>query len=131
MIGVDISEKMLEVARAENGILIFSQEHPLTTALKNEDYWSKDEDGNITHYNLTDYSALGERRTTWFVDGVIKYHRSFSAIINALAATGFIIEKALEPLPDEAAMEQYPAYKKYWHKPDFLLIRAKKIIPFP
>jgi 2-polyprenyl-3-methyl-5-hydroxy-6-metoxy-1,4-benzoquinol methylase len=177
VVGIDISEKMLQVANNENksenitflqmsmsdisklnrkfdivfsslavhyvedfdrlmydinslledeGLLIFSQEHPLTTALKKDDYWSRDSGGNILHYNLTDYSLLGERVTNWIVDNVVKYHRSFSSIFNSMIDSGFIIEKVLEPLPDETTMSQYPAYKKYYHKPDFLLIRARK-----
>lgn len=110
----------------DGGLFIFSQEHPLTTALKKESYWSRDNDGNILHYNLTDYSLLGERKTNWIIDNVIKYHRSFSAIFNSLIAEGFLIEKVLEPLPDEKTMEQYPSYQKYYHKPDFLLIKARK-----
>lgn len=110
----------------DNGVFVFSQEHPLTTALKSEACWTRDERGNITHYNLSDYSDLGERRTVWFVDNVIKYHRTFSAILNALTGAGFVVERVLEPLPDEAVMERYPSYKKYLHKPDFLLVRARK-----
>ena len=109
-----------------NGLFIFSQEHPLTTALKREDYWSRDDLGNILHYNLTDYSLPGERRTRWIVDDVVKYHRSFSSILNSLIDAGFVIEKVIEPLPDEITMNQHPSYKKYYHKPDFLLIRARK-----
>ena len=91
-----------------------------------EDYWSRDDKGDILHYNLTDYSLPGERRTAWIVDEVVKYHRSFSSIINSIITCGFIIEKILEPLPDAGIMNLYPAYKKYYHKPDFLLIKAKK-----
>lgn len=177
VVGVDISEKMLDVANAERmhenvsfmrmsmndlsgihdtydvvlsslavhyiedfdsllqsiyrvlndkGFLIFSQEHPFTTALINNEYWSKDPDGSILHYNLTNYSVPGERRTYWFVENVLKYHRSFSSIINSLIQAGFVIEKVLEPVPDEATMNQFPAYRKYCHKPDFLFIRARK-----
>ncbi|MFR1518509.1 MAG: class I SAM-dependent methyltransferase [Clostridia bacterium] len=110
----------------EDGIFIFSQEHPLTTALTKEPRWSRDSNGNILHYNLTDYSIPGERITTWIIDGVIKYHRSFSSILNSLSTVGFIIERVLEPLPDNDIIQKYPSYKKYYHKPDFLLIRARK-----
>ena len=111
----------------DNGTFVFSQEHPFTTAmLKEKPRWAKDSDGNILHYNLSDYSIPGVRKTSWFVDNVIKYHRSFSSIINSLSTAGFIIEKMLEPLPNEATMEKYPSYKKYYHKPDFLLIKARK-----
>ncbi len=177
VVGIDLSEKMLEIANRENksgnirflqmsmseipvlqqkfdvilsslavhyiedfdqllknifqclqdgGLFIFSQEHPLTTALKGGSYWSKDENGTILHYNLTDYSLSGERKVSWFVDGVIKYHRPFSSILNSLIEAGFSIERVLEPLPDEKIMEQYPAYRKYRHKPDFLFIKARK-----
>lgn len=110
----------------DDGIFIFSQEHPLTTAPRLQPNWSKDNQGNILHYNLTDYSILGIRETTWIVDGVIKYHRSFSSIVNSLYNAGFVVEKMLEPVPNTDIMTQYPAYKKYYHKPDFLLIRAAK-----
>ncbi|UNC93211.1 class I SAM-dependent methyltransferase [Candidatus Contubernalis alkaliaceticus] len=109
----------------DNGLFVFSQEHPLAIALLKENYWSRDNEGNVIHYNLTDYSLLGERKTRWIVDGVIKYHRTFSSIFNSLIKAGFVIEKVLEPLPEEKIMERYPSYKKYYHKPDFLLIKAR------
>lgn len=110
----------------EGGYFIFSQEHPLTTALMNQDYWTRNWKKERVHYNLTTYSVEGERKVTWFVDGVIKYHRTVSSIINALANAGFTIEKMLEPIPSEEIMEKYPAYKKYLHKPDFLFIKVRK-----
>lgn len=140
--GLDLSEKMLQIAKyvedfdqllaqihrllTEDGIFLFSQEHPFTTALRTGPRWSQDENGTILHYNLSDYSIPGIRTTTWIVDGVIKYHRSFSAIVNALSAAGFRLEQMLEPLPGPDIMASYPAYRKCYHKPDFLLIRAKK-----
>lgn len=110
----------------EDGIFIFSQEHPLTTALKDENHWSKDKDGNILHYNLSNYGMLGERKTSWIVDGVIKYHRTFSSIFNSLVEAGFIVEKVLEPIPSEEIIEKYPWYRKGYHKPDFLMIKARR-----
>lgn len=127
---IDNLDKLLQSINTllnENGLLIFSQEHPLSTALKKENYWSRDDAGNILHYNLTDYSLLGERKTNWIVNDVIKYHRSFSSIINSLIDAGFLIEKVIEPIPDEAIMSKYPLYEKYYHKPDFLLLRARKV----
>ncbi len=43
-----------------NGTLIFSQEHPLATALKREPRWSRDGEGHILHDNLTDDSLARE-----------------------------------------------------------------------
>jgi SAM-dependent methyltransferase len=110
----------------EGGSFIFSQEHPLTTALTTNNFWSKDENGDILHYNLTDYSLEGERKTKWIVDDVIKYHRTFSSIINSLVTNGFIVEKIIEPIPDKAIIEKHPNYRRYYHKPDFLFIGSRK-----
>ncbi len=171
--GVDLSEKMLEIARTENqniefirgdmsdlsfikekydvifsslavhyiedfnkfakevfsllnhdGYLIFSQEHPLTTAPISGADWTRDENGNVLHYNLTDYTRSGKRSTTWIVDGVEKYHRTFSDIVNALASAGFVISKMLEPTPTEELIKRDPRWEKDLHKPNFLLIKA-------
>lgn len=108
------------------GCFIFSQEHPLTTAPMAGPGWTKDENGLVQHYNLTDYGRSGQRRTTWFVDGVIKYHRTFSDIINALTYSGLVIEKMLEPTPAAALIRRLPKYEQDLHKPIFLLIKTVK-----
>ncbi len=110
----------------QGGYFIFSQEHPLTTALLTQDYWTRNSDNEHIHYNLTTYALEGERKVTWIVDGVIKYHRTISSIINSLSRAGFIVEQMLEPIPSSELMERYPSYRKYIHKPDFLLIRVRK-----
>lgn len=109
-----------------NGVLIFSQEHPLTTAPIKGASWSRDEIGDVLHYNLTDYCRNGEREVSWIVDGVIKYHRCFSEIINDLCDSGFTIERMLEPIPTEEVIERLPYYKKDIDKPNFLIIKARK-----
>ena len=75
---------------------------------------------------ISDYSVDGKRCSEWFVEDVIKYHRTFSSIINTLINSGFIIEKLLEPYPTEEIIKKYPDYKDNMHKPDFLLIKAAK-----
>lgn len=173
--GIDISEKMLAIAKAENpeidfiradmndlsfikesydiifsslalhyvedfdtlaknvykilnsdGCFIFSQEHPLTTAPIIGASWAKDSDGNILHYNLTDYTRPGKRSTKWIVEGVEKYHRTFSDIVNALSGAGFVITKMIEPIPTKEALKRDNRLAKEFHKPNFLLIKAKK-----
>lgn len=110
----------------DNGIFVFSQEHPLTTAPKNGASWVKNADGKITHYKLTDYAISGQRTVSWIVDGITKYHRTFSDIINALIDAGFTIEKMLEPVPTKEILERDPSSAKDLHKPNFLVIKARK-----
>ena len=110
------------------GMFVFSQEHPLNTTYGNCDFprWTVDETGNKIYCNLADYGIEGKRDTTWFVDDVIIYHRTFSTIINTLAEEGFVVEKLEEPTPDEEILKKYPDYCDLFHRPDFLIVRAAK-----
>lgn len=110
----------------ENGTFIFSQENPLCTCHSGGQRWTKDENGNKLYLNLSNYGIEGERESTWFVDDVKKYHRTFSSIINTLIETGFKIGKLIEPLPTEDLLKKYPDYKDLFHKPDFLLVKCTK-----
>lgn len=177
VVGLDISLKMLEVARRENsdpkieyvhmpmediaqisesfdvvvsslalhyvedfagvvkniyallntdGVFIFSQEHPMVTCHSGGSRWTRDENGEKIHVNLSNYGIEGEREATWFVDHVKVYHRTFSTIVNTLLDAGFSIENMVEPLPTPELLERYPDYKDLLHKPDFLLLKVKK-----
>lgn len=110
----------------EGGVFVFSQENPLCTCHSGGDRWTRDEKGNKIYVNLSNYGAEGERESVWFVDHVKKYHRTFSTIINTLIEAGFMVEKMVEPIPDKEMLKKYPEYKDLLHKPDFLLVKAKK-----
>ncbi len=110
----------------DGGLLIFSQEHPLTTAPMCGASWTRDESGAKVHYNLADYSRSGRRVVSWMVDGIVKYHRRFSDIVNSLTSAGFVVEKMLEPYPNEETLARLPEYLPHLHKPNFLVVRARK-----
>ena len=109
-----------------DGLFVFSQEHPLSTCFSRGSRWTKDEQGRKLFANIADYSIDGERQSTWFVDGVQKYHRSFSSIINTLIESGFAVERLSEPVPDVETMKEHPEFADLSHKPDFLVVRARK-----
>lgn len=108
------------------GAFVFSQEHPANTCFSGGERWTKDERGEKLYANLSNYSVDGERVSHWFVDGVKKYHRTFSTVLNTLIEAGFILERLVEPVPDEAALRAHPERRDLLHKPDFLLVKAKK-----
>lgn len=110
-----------------NGILLFSQEHPYTTAPKAGPEWTKDDKGNKIHYNLSDYMYSGERHYRWFVDDVEKYHRPISEIVNSIISCGYIINKVVEPVPDEYALEKRPDYIDEFDKTTSIIIKCKKV----
>ncbi|MDY4611723.1 MAG: methyltransferase domain-containing protein [Sphaerochaetaceae bacterium] len=109
------------------GIFLFSQEHPLTTAPLHGVRFLDDESGCSTAYLLADYGRPGFRSVEWFIDGVEKYHRTFSEIIDALIAAGFSVEAMAEPLPDDATLKKCPRMYREFIKPSFLIVRARKL----
>ena len=111
-----------------DGCLQFSREHPIQLAPTGGNKWTKDEQGNKLAFHLSDYTVEGERKTNWFIEGIVKKHLTFSSIINTLIENGFIIEKILEPVPSEEDIERLPTFADTRHKPHFLIIKAKKTI---
>lgn len=69
------------------GCFIFSVEHPVCTA--NPEGWILDREGNFLHWPLDHYQHEGARSTSWFVDGVTKYHRTTETYVNTLLKSGF------------------------------------------
>ena len=112
----------------DNGYLIFSQDHPLSTC-HSEDKgprWEKDEKGNKISSRIFDYSIEGARKLRWFNEDFVKYHRTFQTIINELIDNHFNIEKVLEPILSKEDMAKYPQYQDNYHRPDFLLVKARR-----
>lgn len=119
--------KNLQRLLVPGGEFVFSQEHPINTCHSGGSRWTKDENGYKLYVNLENYGKEGERESEWFVEGIKKYHRMFSTVINDLIDTGFGIEKIIEPEPTEELLEKYPEYYDLFHKPDFLLVKAKRL----
>lgn len=112
----------------DDGVLIFSIDHPLKMASKFETWMKR----NYTEINgkwfllVSDYNREGIREKEWNGVMVKKYHRNFSSLINGLVNAGFRIDKILEPIPDEKAIKIVPKYINQYDRPYFLFIRAKK-----
>lgn len=111
----------------DGGCLLFSQEHPIVTAtIDGKGHFNYDENGKRVSYTLSNYNEIGKRHINWLIDDVIKYHRTFGFIINALAKAGFIIDTVSEPLPQKWAIEKFPDIVKEYIKPNFLIVKARK-----
>ena len=111
----------------DGGYLLFSQEHPIVTAtIDGKGHFNYDENGNRVSYTMSNYNEMGKRHIKWFIDDVIKYHRTLGTIITGLARAGFVIDTVLEPLPEKWAIEKFPAIVKEYIKPNFLIVKARK-----
>lgn len=112
----------------DNGILLFSQEHPIVTASAgiHGDYL-RDSQGKAYAYCISDYQNESSVRVEdWFVDGIIKYHRTFSTIINTLCDVGLTVNRVVEPVPDKYALSKRSGIVKEFIKPNFLIVKAIK-----
>ncbi|MBR6056579.1 MAG: class I SAM-dependent methyltransferase [Victivallales bacterium] len=110
----------------DNGIFVFSQEHPMNTCFSDGDRWTRDENGRKLFANIANYGVEMEVESTWFIEHIKKYHRMFSTVINTLIDNGFVIEKIVEPIPTAELLKAHPEQYDLLHKPDFLLVKARK-----
>ena len=112
-----------------DGLLIFSQEHPIGTGtILNEEckLGKKVILGDKEYVIVSDYNVNGERKVNWNIEGVIKYHRNFSCLINTLISAGFKIEEIIEPIPSEKVLEIKPKYINQFNVPYFIFIKVRK-----
>ncbi len=124
----DFSKLFKDAAKVlkRGGLLVFSIDHPISTASKYEQDWAFEPDGSIRSFSMDNYEMEAERVMEWLERPVVKYHHKMETIINALIDAGFCIERVLEPCPTASMREQNPKMNKELHRPIFLIIRCSK-----
>jgi len=104
------------------GYFIFSVEHPVCTAWPVG--WITTETGE--HWPLDNYHDQSIRHTQWFIDDVVKYHRTTENYVNTLLNSGFTLRTLAEPQPTKEALAQRPELMKHCRRPPFLILKAQK-----
>jgi ubiquinone/menaquinone biosynthesis C-methylase UbiE len=97
------------------GWLVASMEHPMRTA----DPEHSLEPGLVDHY-----ADEGSRDQSWLVDGVVKYHRRVSTILNAVMAAGLDLRAVAEPTPAPSALAARPDLDRHRRRPAILALAA-------
>ncbi|MDR3437556.1 class I SAM-dependent methyltransferase [Telmatospirillum sp.] len=111
---------------APGGRLAFSVEHPICTAMAAQQ-WVRDSDGHALYWPIDDYRLEGARKTKWFVDGVVKYHRTVESYVNGLLASGLTLRCLKEPEPVAGgASAVIPGLDLHRRRPPFLLLAADR-----
>ena len=107
-----------------SGSLVFSVEHPIFSAPSAQVFETGT--GGDRFWPLNNYLVEGERVRRWFVDGVVKQHRTVASYVNAVIDSGLTIDRLVEwgPSPHEA--ETRPELADDLHRPWFLLLSASK-----
>jgi SAM-dependent methyltransferase len=94
-----------------SGLLLFSTHHPFM------DY---------QHFQTESYFATELLEDEWRTGKVRYYRRPLTAMIDALADTGFVVERILEPQPTDAFRSVAPEdHERLSKNPCFLVIRAR------
>lgn len=106
------------------GKIVFSAEHPIYTAALKQG-WFVDNEGQKS-WPVNHYQQEGGRISNWFAEGVKKQHRKLSTWINALTASGFVIEHVDEWGPDAAQIAANPALDEEKERPMIFLLSARK-----
>lgn len=109
------------------GTLLFSQEHPIATCFipATKSTSKKLEVDGKRYYLVSDYNAIGKRVMHWNIDGVIKYHRTFTEIINTLTHHGFTNIELQESYASDEVIKLEPKYKYQNDRPYFLFVKAE------
>lgn len=107
------------------GRFIFSVEHPICTA-RAQQQWITNNQGEAYYWPVDNYSDEGERATTWFVENVVKYHRTMATYANTLVSVGFTLLKITEPAPTPESLLKKPELFLHWRRPPFLILAAAK-----
>ena len=109
-----------------NGILLFSQEHPIATAPILFEDTKHIDIGGKRYYLVSDYNSNTKRVVTWNDKKVIKYHRNFSTVINTLLEENLVIKEIREAKPTKRAINLVPKYVYQNDRPYFLFVKAQK-----
>jgi len=117
--------RRVAVGLVPGGRFAFSVEHPVFTAHGSSD-WYTNAEGARLHWPLDRYRDEGERRTRWFVDGVVKYHRTVETYVNGLLDAGLVLARLEEPEADAAALAAHPEWQDERRRPPFLLLAADR-----
>ncbi|AQX05355.1 methyltransferase [Elizabethkingia meningoseptica] len=106
----------------QHGQFLFSIEHPVCTAAQKGWY----ETNNEKYWLLNKYGKEGKRHQNWFVDGVIKYHRKLSTLVNNLTTAGFVVRNIEEPTPDDELLMKRPDFIQHTERPPVVIFNCIK-----
>lgn len=122
----DLNEVYRKVYRTlrDSGVFIFNIEHPVFTAGVNQK-WVCDESGTPLYWPVDNYYYPGKRNTVFLGTNIVKYHHTFTGIVNGLIECGFTLEAVKEAQPDEKLLEE-PGMIHEMRRPMMLLVRARK-----
>ncbi|TQI81815.1 methyltransferase family protein [Serratia fonticola] len=111
-------------ALISDGQFIFTAEHPIYTAPKQQG-WLVDDEGQKS-WPVNSYQQEGKRISNWLAEGVIKQHRMLGTYINLLVQQGFTIRYLNEWGPSTQQIAANPALDEEKERPMIFILAAQK-----
>ena len=113
----------------KDGILLFSQEHPLlTSTIPNDKFPKYYEVNKKRYYILADYQRETQRVTYWLDFSVVKYHRMLETVVNSICKFGMELIELKPSKPSQKALKLLPKLSKEFERPMYLFVKARKKI---
>lgn len=111
----------------KDGILLFSQEHPLlTSTIPNDKFPKYYEVNKKRYYILADYQRETQRVTYWLDFSVVKYHRMLETVVNSICKFGMELIELKPSKPSQKALKLLPKLSKEFERPMYLFVKARK-----
>lgn len=108
------------------GELIYTVEHPVFTAQGPQD-WHYGPQGEKLHFPVDRYYLEGERDAVFLGEHVVKYHRTLTTYVDALAGHGFRLLRLCEPQPTSEAVREIPGMADELRRPMMLIVKALRL----
>lgn len=100
------------------GTFVASMEHPVVTAAPGRPC--------ANGWVVAGYADEGPRYTRWFVEDVVKHHRTLSTVVGAVLDAGLVLSALVEPTPDPGQLADRPDLAVHRQRPPLLLVRAQR-----
>lgn len=110
----------IEQALKTNGVLIFSVEHPVMTAMMGKQASQNKKEG----WKVAQYFETGPRDHQWMGGTVIKYHRTIATYFQLLTRAGFRVTHLREGEPKAIHFQERSEYERRKNLPRYLIFRA-------
>jgi 2-polyprenyl-3-methyl-5-hydroxy-6-metoxy-1,4-benzoquinol methylase len=108
----------------DNGTLLMSVNHPFYTASLGANSTTKSPEGCV----IRNYWNEGTRRHSWFVEGVIKYHRTLQTYTQIINSAGLYLTGLYEPSPQSTGATEWEGDPELAERPIFILFKAEKSV---
>lgn len=115
---------MIAASMVPGGSLVFSVEHPIYSAPTTQGFETSQAGDRI--WPLDNYLIEGQRVTNWFVDGVVKEHRTVATYVNIVIDAGLVLDRMVEWGPTAEDVAAHPERADDRHRPWFLLVQATR-----